>query len=151
MHSFTIRKLLSILMIMVVAPLLSAARANPDTATNRISRPGISKTTMAMVHKKIALNYRRDADRLQGEANDFTELVESRRKSALTYEQGQLTSNQTTSVSQALAEQYAKMAQVTRDRAQMHEEMARSLSEEDRSAKGMPEQSAPCAGRKSVD
>ena len=155
MNSFTMRKLLWMAVIMAAMPFLGRCTyTDLGIAGKKDFRAGISNGIAAAVHKKIALNYWKEADRLDAEVKDFMALGEVRRKSALIYEQRQPTSSLKASLDRGLADHYEKMAQEARDLAEMHEEMARSLSEEGRPAKSTPQQSAPaapCAGGKFVD
>jgi hypothetical protein len=148
------RSAFRIMVLMVAMPLLVAARVERDPSTTNNLRPGISKGTVADVYEKIALNFGKDADRLDAEAKDFTAMGEARRKVELSSEQSQPSPGLKARTDYALADDYQKMALDARDLANMNEEMARSLPGDGRRAKIVPRRStptAPCAGSAFVD
>jgi len=150
-------KVLWIMAIMAATPLLAAARAardHRDPGMTSNFRPNVHASMASDVHKRLAVNYRKDADGFDAEAKNFTVLAEARRKPSLIGQRRLPTAVLKIDLYDVLAVRYEKMALEARNLGEMNEEMARLPAEQGRPANSAPQQSAPatpCARGTFVD
>ena len=115
------------------ALMIPAARAaqgtSPDTWTKKELKEAILNAKTADDHNNIARYYKHEADRLDVEAKEHSDLAEAYSKSPTYHEQKHPMSGQTAGHCQWLAKEYRQMAQKDRDLATMHETMAKNVTQ----------------------
>ena len=127
------RRYYQILCLVIAALTLSiiavAQTKAPEKLTKKDLKVAILNAKTPEDHKRIAAYYKHDADRLDAEAKEHVALAEAYRKNPTLHEQKHPMSGETAGHCQWLADNYAAMAQKERELAQMHEDMAKQLSE----------------------